>query len=212
MDFETYAQELEEKALAKIIDTCYNELDKTFKKYKNLVHYVTDGNFTTRGGKLDFNCRKKARVIKKQRAVLSRFISDIGYFQDKPLSEDSQRRIYFASMLLKCKAIKYGYCEEAEKLLKISTNKALVGGMCEKDVSEDILTIVDNYAKRSILEEKSYKEKVDELVVGVRFGEYGEHTSKMLPDERINRAYNGATVVRGDMVFKMDGSVETKSK
>ncbi len=201
--------EVAEWYLDLVLKDYYMPLAKSLEKNCDKISFITDGIFIPRDGRYNYNCKDQGKIIKSQCDLFSSFIDSIDRLQTKALSEDSQQRIFFAAMLLKPQAIKLGYCKEAEGLLKIVANPQLVGGFALTDEKEDVLQILSNYGKRSILENgKSYNNEVEEVVKEVCNGAFGHDTNRALSVEQMRDAYNKATVTMGDAVFKMDGSVE----
>lgn len=180
---------------------------------ENKLHFISDREVTTTGGKVNFDCDKIFKRVKKQLTAYGKIIEEINGFEDSVVDEDVQQEIRYMVAPLKDYAIKFGYCKEATELLKIMTNPKLVGkDFADISISADILAVLDAYGKRAILESKlaEYKDEADQLSVDVGMGFFGKKASGELSQQKMEQAFVCATVVRGDMVFKTDGTHEWK--
>lgn len=215
-NYKEHARRMEERLMDFILNTHVAILYKSLEENKSLFSFITDRHFTTRGGALQQHCKKIDAVVTKQLKLFGLVIDEFNKFQDEDcvLTDDTQDRIFRTALSLKQAAIRLGYCEEATELLKILSNPNLVGRtFAEGDVKDDVLAIMANYGKIAILEEDpvSYKLRSESLVDAVCNNQLGAETNR-LSIEEMHEAYDNATIVRGDVVYKTDGTCQTLSK
>lgn len=204
----TYIKMLEEQYF-KSLETKTDALLKDISKNKEVFDFISDRNFTSAKKFLNFNVKKISKRISSQLKAYSEIIENLKKLEGMPMSEDMQHSVYGLTTKLVTPALKFGYNGKACDLLKIIKNSNINRMFSDADVSSAILKVIDNYGKRTILEENpKFKEKVDSVIVDVVAGEYGEDTKRILSVEKMEKAYANASVVRGDMVFHMDGTHE----
>lgn len=186
-----------------------DELVNDINKSKRTFSFISDRYFSTASRYLSFNFKKVDKKVSSQLKIYADIIERLQKLEGMPMSEEAQQKVYNMSMKLLGPAIKFGYCDEACDLLKIVKNPNINKMFSDANVSSALLKVIENYGKRAILEENpKFKEKVDSVIVDVVAGEYGEDTKQALTMEKMEKAYANASVVRGDMVFHMDGTHE----
>ncbi len=211
---EVYRAFLEEKVLKYLMAVKVAPLCVSMKENEGIFSFISDRELSTTGGKLNFNCDKIARRVSKQLQSFDKVAEELAEFQDYPVSEEGQQQIRVMISSLKSYAIKYGYCKQACDLLRLSANPNLVGtDFAGCNAKEDIVKVLGAYGRRSILEGKPHeiKDDVNQLIADVVCGYYGSVAREGLSQKDMDEAYNKSTVVRGDMVFKMDGTHERKT-
>lgn len=212
---EDYTTFLEEMILNFLLEREVAPLAKSMRENAEHFRFISDREFSTTGGSLNFDCDKITKRVDKQLKAYSRVIEQLKAFDGRPVGEEAQQKIRYMAASLKDHAINYGYCNEALELLKVLTNPTLVGkDFATLDIKEDVLKIFNCYGKRAILEGKpaEYKDEANQLVADVICGYYGQTVRKTLTQKDMDEAFTGATVTKGDMVFKTDGTHSWKSK
>ncbi len=208
---EVYRAFLEEKALKYLMAVKVAPLCVDMRANEGMFLFISDRELSTTGGKINFSCDKISRRVAKQLKSFDKISEELAEFQDYPVSEEGQQQIRVMISSLKSYAIKYGYCKQACDLLRLSANPNLVGtDFAGCNAKEDIVKVLGAYGRRSILEGKPHeiKDDVNQLIADVVCGYYGSVAREGLSQKDMDEAYNKSTVVRGDMVFKMDGTHE----
>ena len=204
----TYIKMMEEQFF-NLLETEADELVNDINKSKRFLSFISDRHFSTTSRYLSFNFKKAEKKISNQLKTYADIIERLQKLEGMPLSEEAQHRVYNLAAKLVGPALKLGYCEKACDLLKIIKNPNINRMFSGANVSSAILKVIENYGKRTILEENpKFKERVDSVIVDVVAGEYGGDTKQMLTVEKMEKAYSDAEVVKGDMVFHMDGTHE----
>lgn len=206
---------LEEKYLKLLMATEVAPLCKSMAENEGVFSFISDRELSTTGGKLNFQCDKVSKRVSAQLKKYDNLIEALKGLEGVIYGDWAQNAIVQMVTPLKDYAIKYGYCEQAEELIKVIRNKDIVGEVFAScDSKEDVLKILDYYGKRGILEGDGlkYKDRADTLMVDVACGYYGDKAKTQLSQDKMENAFTGATVVRGDMVFKTDGTHEWKTK
>lgn len=184
----------------------------SMKKNNKWFSFISERKFALSVGAYNMKCDKVAKIVEKQLTAYNAIIETLSKFEDMPLSETMQQGIFRMVRPIKELAIQYGYCDEAVKLVKITKNPKLVGACCGRSAKEDILSILDAYGKRFILErDEELAEKAEQLVVDVAVGVFGRDTREELSMQEMDSAYKNATVVKSDVVFHTDGTHHWKA-
>ena len=210
-----YNQLLEEKYFKTVFANHVAPLCKDMKENEGLFTFISDREFSTVGGKLNMQCEKISKRVSRQCRAIRNLTEIFEPFKKMPISESAQKNIYFMLNTVKDYAIEFGYCDEAAELLKVITDPDIVGEeLADGNSKDDILKILNAYGKRAILEKnkEEIKDSVDQLITDVVCGYYGDVAQKSLSQQEMDDCYKETTVVKGNMVFKMDGTHECKSK
>ena len=201
---ENYIAELEHQVLNLLNKHKIEPLCKSLRDNKGKFSFISDREFTT---SYNPNCEKIKKRVASQTKALDEVIAEIKKFSDMPVSESGHQGIFTLLSPLKDYALQYGYNEQAAEILQILKSTQLVGDLATASVSKDLLRIIDNYGKRFIMErDPDLKAQADQVIVDVLSGKFGEDTKKELSMENMEKTYEDATVVKGDITFKTDGT------
>lgn len=207
-----YIEVLEDMVMEQMSEELIAPLCVKLKNNEKLFKFISDREFAPAVGRPNKNCDKIKERIDIQLKAYKNIIEMFNKFERLPISETVQQKIFEKATILKDYAIKYGYNEEALALLRVLKNEKLVGGMSVINVGKDILSVITNYGKRTILENgDGFKDNVDQIIVDVVGGRYGKDTKDTLSIKKMESTYANTTVQRGDVVFKIDGSYQWKS-
>ena len=207
-----YIEELEDMVMEQMSEGLIAPLCVKLKNNEKLFKFISDREFAPAVGRPNKNCDKIKERIALQLKAYKDIIERFSKFERLPISDTVQQAIFEKATILKDYAIKYGYNEEALALLRVLKNEKLVGDLSVASVGKDILAVITNYGKRTILENgDGFKGNVDQIIVDVVGGRYGKDTKDALPIKKMESAYANTTVQKGDVVFKIDGSHQWKS-
>lgn len=205
---EQYINMLEGQYFDKLKRECKNLLN-SIKRNSKLFSFINDRYFSTTISEFNFHCQLIDEKIKTQLKAYESIIGQLNRLEKMPVSDEGLEKINQIASSLVGPAIKLGYCDEACQLLKIIKNPDINKKHCDVDVSKDILKVLDTYGKRAIIEDQSnFKSQAYAVIKDVLFGRYGKDTAKELSSDKMEDAYQNATVIIEDTVFKMDGSHE----
>lgn len=205
---ENYINMLEGQYFDKLERECKNLLN-SIKRNAKLFSFISDRYFSTAVSEFNFHCQLIDEKIKTQLKSYESIITQLNKLEKMPVSDAGLEKINQIASSLVGPAIKLGYCDEACQFLKIIKNPDLNKKHCDIDVSKDVVKILDTYGKRSIIEDQSnFKSRAYEVIKDVLFGRYGKDTKNKLSSDEMENAYQNATVIIEDTVFKMDGSHE----
>lgn len=182
-------------------------LCKKLKGNGAYFRFISDREFAPVVGGYNLKCDKIRSRIDDQLGRYANIIGILNELEGSQISATTQQNIFGMVDVLKNYALKYGYNNEALELIKIIKNPNLVGSASVVSVDKDILTVISNYGKRAILENgDGFKDDVDQIIVDVAGGLYGQDTKSKLSAKKMEDAYKNTTIQKGDMVFKTDGS------
>lgn len=201
------------------LQTKRKELSKSMLANEKVFAFISEKDMVRYACK-DNKRKKIEKLVKGQLAQYDSIIASVKSFKQIdgcPFGEELQLAIFETAYRLLDQAIAYGYCKQARELIRIAKNPRLVGkDLASANMDDKILKVVSAYGKRTILEgensENEIKEEINNLIIGVKKGKYGDCK---LSQDKIEEAYRGATVKIGDTILKMDGShfvVDGKSK
>ena len=205
-------------------------LCKEMKENKKHFSFISEREFSTLI-KMNHRCLEVDKRVSRQLKAYGRIIEKVKTYEGYVVDAGVQQKLRMSLSTLKKNAIEYGYCKEACELLKMVSNPNLVGeDFASVDIRDDIFAVLKCYGRRAILEWKAeeFKGETDQIITDVASGLYGkkareeflkesakpleERNPKKLSKDTMEAAYNGATVIQGNIAFKVDGTHEKVSE
>ena len=172
---------------------------------KKKFNFISEKEFSNCMG-FNENYQYASRNVKQMKCAYDLVIGRIKGLDEYFYENTYEPAVYESMKKLLSVALDFGYCDEATKMVALLKDPKINREQHHINVSSALLKIMENYGKRTILEdEANFKPNAEKLIESVYAGKFGEDTKTLLSPRKMANAYNRAKVVDNDGVFYMMG-------
>lgn len=197
-----YIRRLEKDYISYIVDFT-DDMAKRAELNKKKFSFISEKEFSNCIG-FNENYQYASRNVKQMQNAFSLIVGRIKGLESYIYEKEYEPWVYESMKTLLRIALDFGYCDEALEVVELLKNPKINSEQSQINVSSAILKVMENYAKRTILEDESnFKLQAEKLIKEVDAGKFGQDTKVLLPVEKMAWAYNKAKIVDNDGVIYM---------